>query len=88
MNDLLNVGPSKSQPQAPLLEPLSFEMSTGTNTGSQPTIKNEFWTSSFQQTDAGGDANILQTLHNHQRGLDGKDEDSMWNLHLDYEPVE
>lgn len=68
---------------------------------SSPTIVNdEFWSSSLEQT-AAGDANILDALHNHnknknknnyqQRNLDaedGTDLDNMWNLELDYEPVE
>jgi hypothetical protein len=54
-------------------------------------IKNEFWSSSFEQTGA-GDATILYTLQNHQRSLNGQDgntiDDGMWNMQQDYEPVE
>jgi hypothetical protein len=66
---------------------------------SNPTINNEFWSSSFEQAGA-GDANILDTLHNHNHNhnhnhqpiLNGEDgdtiDDSMLNIDLDYEPVE
>ena len=95
-NDLLNAGPSsKSHPvnQTQVTRPLSFEMSVSDSTAASPTIKNEFM-NSFEQTGAAGDANILDTLHitNHQRSLDGDDssniDDNMWNIHLNYEPVE